>query len=228
MRFKNIKKRINSEKIEAAIADFESNLNFEFVPVIAQKSSYVEHIGWIISLLILILFIASVDLIFNYYLHDSWISPLPFYLLSPFASYLLGNWIDKSDFVDRFFISKNERIRQVQEKAELFFFKNQLHEVESHNVLLLYISVMERQIVLYHDHRITFDKMSSLDHELLKTLQASFKDNNYELGLLHCIQTLKQNLGSQFPRTKINSTHNLVPNKLLWLDENDLNISAKL
>lgn len=212
---------MNTSKIESAIADFESHLDFEFVPVIANKSSYVEHISWLMSLLLLILFIALIDFIFNYYLHDSWLSPVPFYFMSPIVSYFIGSLIDKSDIVDRFFISKKERIRQVQEKAELFFFKKQLHEVESHNVLLLYISVMERQIVLYHDRRISFDKMTALDEKLLHVLQESFQNNDFEQGLLLCIQTLKANLEPHFQRYQNQTSENFVPNTLLWL-ENEL------
>lgn len=212
---------MNTSKIEAAIADFESHLDFEFVPVIANKSSFVEHIGQMISLLLLILFIALIDFIFNNQLLDSWLSPIPFYFISPIVSFFMGSLIDKSDIVDRFFISKKERIRQVQEKAELFFFKNQLHEVESHNVLLLYISIMERQIVLYHDRRITFDKMNVLDEQLLHILQESFQNNDFEQGLLLCIQTLKTNLEPHFQRNQDQTPENFVPNKITWL-ENEL------
>ncbi len=221
MSFKRMQKKINTSKIETAIAEFESHLDFEFVPVIANKSSYVEHIGQMISLLLLILFIALIDFIFNNQLLDSWLSPIPFYFISPIVSYFMGLLIDKSDIVDRFFISKKERIRQVQEKAELFFFKKQLHEVESHNVLLLYISIMERQIVLYHDRRITFDKMNVLDEQLLHILQESFQNNDFEQGLLLCIQTLKTNLEPHFQRTQDQTPENFVPNKITWL-ENEL------
>lgn len=220
MRFKKIQKKVNTSQIEAAIADFESRLNFEFVPVIANKSSYVEHISRIISLLLLILFIALIDFIFSSQLHDSWLSPVPFYFMSPLVSYFLGSVIDKSDTIDRFFISKKERIRQVQEHAELFFFRNQLHEVQSHNALLLYISVMERQIVLYHDRRISFDKMTSLNEELLQSLQKSFQNNDFEQGLLNCIQTLKTNLEvhPHYQRYQNSTLENFVPNKLHWLE----------
>lgn len=221
MSFKRIQKKMNVSKIESAIADFESHLDFEFVPVIAHKSSYVEHISWVMSLLLLILFIALIDFIFNYQLHDSWLSPIPFYFISPIISYFMGSLIDKSDVVDRFFISKNERIRQVQEKAELFFFKKQLHEVKSHNALLLYISIMERQIVLYHDRRISFDKMNVLDEQLLHILQDSFQKNDFEQGLLHCIQTLKTNLEPHFKRPQDQTPENFIPNKIIWL-ENEL------
>ncbi len=219
MNFKLLKRDFDSKKLENAIADFESHLDFEFVPVIANKSSYVEHIGWVLSLLILIICLWLIDFTFNYLWIDSWLSPLPFYLLSPIFSYFLGFFIDKSDRVDRFFISQKERARQVQEKAELFFFRNQLHEVQSNNVLLLYISMMEKHIVLYHDQRVSFDKMNDLDQKLLKTLQNSFKKNQFEQGLLECLQILKQALEPQFKRSSQENNPNFVPNKIIWIDE---------
>lgn len=215
----NLMKKINQTKIEDAIADFESHADFEFIPVIANRSSYVEHISWVLSLLFLLLFIGLIDFVFATYLHDSYLSPMIFYMTSPFLAFLFGVMLDKSDWVDRFFISKRERIRQVQEKAERIFHKHQLHEVKSQNALLLYISVMERHIVLYHDPRIHFDKMQLIDQELLKILQSYFADKDYENGLLKAIEYLKNELSPYFPLKNGAKSENFVPNKLICWNE---------
>ncbi len=218
-----LKKKIKSHKIEEAIADFEQHVDFEFLPVIAKKSSYVEHIGWVLSLLFLILFIGMIDFTFATYLHDSYMSSMPYYIASPFLAVLCGALLDKSDWVDRFFIAKPERNRQVQERAERIFYKHQLHQLKSPNALLLYISVMERQIVLYHDPRIEFDRMLQIDQELLKILQVSFKNNDFEEGLLKAIAHLKASLIPQFgygqSGRNTKKLENSVPNKLIWWNE---------
>lgn len=219
MGFKNIKKNIDTKKIEDAIAEFESHIDFEFIPVISKKSSYVEHIGWVLSLLFLILFMGLIDYAFTHQMHDSWMSSFPFYVASPFVAIICGLLLDKSDVVDRFFITKGERIRQVQEKAERIFYKHQLHELKSQNALLLYISVMERQIVLFHDPRIQFEKMLQIDQQLLKILQDSFKNHNFEEGLLKAINHLKIELLPHFPLKNENKDQNFVPNKLIWWNE---------
>lgn len=219
----NLKNKINTAKIEEAIADFESHLDFEFIPVIAAKSSYVEHIGWVLSLMFLILFMGLTDYVFATVLHDSYMSPVPFYIAGPFLAVLCGAMLDKSDWVDRFFITKPERARQVQEKAERIFYKHQLHELKSQNALLLYISVMERQIVLFHDPRIKFEKMHQIDQELLKILQDSFKNKDFEAGILSAIAHLKSSLAPHFSYGKQGrndkKNENSVPNKLIWWNE---------
>lgn len=213
-----IKNKIHQEKIEKAIAEFESHVDFEFVPVIARKSSYVEHISWVLSLLFLLLFIGLIDFVFAYYMHDSFQSPMPYYIAAPFLAFLCGVLLDKSDAVDRFFISKKERVRQVQQAAELTFFHHRLHEVVSQNSLMLYISIMERQIVLIHDPKIKFTKMQQIDDEILRILQKAFKNKNYENGLLEAIEHLKMALKAEFPLKNGANTDNFVPNKLIWID----------
>lgn len=218
-----LKNRINSSKIEEAIKDFETEVDFEFIPVIAARSSYVEHISWVLSLMFLILFIGLIDYFFSTRLHDSYMSPLPFYIAGPFLAVICGALLDKSDWVDRFFITKSERVRQVQEKAERIFYKHQLHEIKSQNALLLYVSVMERQIVLFHDPRIKFEQMLKIDQELLKILQQSFKNKDFEAGLLKAIAHLKASLVPHFGYgmggRSLKKLENSVPNKLIWWNE---------
>lgn len=209
--------KINVTKIENAITDFEKDLDFEFIPVIARKSSYVEHISWIISLLLLVFSIGLIDWIFATYLHDSWLSKWPFYVAAPIIAFALGVFLDKLDVVDRFFITKAERIRQVQEKAELLFYRKRLHELKSKNALLLYISVMERHIVLFHDPNMKFEKIQQIESELLSVLQSSFKKSQYEEGLLQAISHLKKSLKPHFSKSQ--ASENAVANKLIWLND---------
>lgn len=209
--------KINVNNIEQAISDFEKDLDFEFIPVIARKSSYVEHISWVISLLLLVLSIGLIDWVFANYLHDSWLSKWPCYVAAPIVAFGLGVFLDKLDVVDRFFITKAERIRQVQEKAELLFYRKRLHELKSKNALLLYVSVMERQIVLFHDPSMKFEKIQQIEEELLAVLQSSFKKSQFEEGLLAAISHLKKSLQPHF--TKSGVSENAVANKLIWLND---------
>lgn len=206
----NIRK-INSEKIELAIADFEKEVDFELVPVITDKSSFTEHIGWMISLLLLLLFLLSIDFFFQ----DSWASKTGYYMAAPFVAVVLGHLLDKSDIVDRFFISKPERARQAFEKAQRIFFLKQLHEIKTQNSLLLFISVMERQIVILADPRMKFEGAHELQKQLLGVLQKDFGQKQFERGFLNAISFLKNELKVKFPRSKT-ALDNLVPNKLVW------------
>jgi uncharacterized membrane protein len=209
-------KSIDEKKIAEAISDFESAVDFEFVPVICENSSYVEHIQWMISLILLLLFVGFIDGVF----YDSWGSKTYYYLAAPILAIILGTILDKSDIVDRFFISKPERIRQAFEKAQRIFFLQKLNEVKTNNSLLLFISVMERQIVLLPDPKIeklSSEQLRKLTESALQILQTNFKASKFEDGLIETIKMLKIELQEHFPRTS-NST-NEVANKLIWWND---------
>lgn len=210
-------KQIDQARIEAAIDDFEKEIDFEFIPVIAHQSSYVEHITWMITLILLVIFIGLIEILFQTYLSDSWMPHWPFYVAAPFVAFVFEFFLDKSDRIDRFFISPRQRAQQVHTAAELFFYRQRLHEVSSHNALMLYISVMERQIVLMPDPRHKFSGMETLTQEVLQKLQASFKKGDFETGLLQAIEHLQKTLATEFKRTEVSA--NNVPNKLIWLDD---------
>lgn len=206
--------KIDDKKIENAITDFESQVNCELIPVITPKSCYVEHIGWMISLLLLLLFIFVVDLFFQ----DSWVNLTWFYVASPFIAILVGHLLDKSDWLDRWFISKHEQKRQVYEKAQRLFFLKRLNETKTHNAMMIFISVLEKRIVLLPDHRLQLTNINDIQDKLLQTLKREFKSSNFEDGLLKAIQLLKEELKDKLPKNKQNS-ENEVPNKLIWWNE---------
>ena len=106
---------------------------------------------------------------------------------------------------------------QVHEKAERIFFNMHLNELKTQNALLLYISVMERQIVLLPDPRLKFRKMPEINQQLLKILQKAFKGGDYEAGILLALGHLKESLGADFP--KHDKSENIVPNKLIWWND---------
>ena len=204
-------KEINAAKIEQAITDFEKEVDFELVPVISQKSSYVEHIGWMISLIFVILFLTTIDLLFQ----DSWASKTWYYVAAPFVAVILGLALDKSDRVDRFFISPRERSRQVHEKAQRVFFMKHLHELKKHNSLVLFISIMERKIVVLSDPRMKLSGLDELQQKLVSLIQTEFKKGQFEDGFLKAISFLKTELKPHFPQNDQVVT-NQVANKLIW------------
>ncbi len=210
MSYNKIIKNINSEKISKAIDLFESEVDFEFIPVIAHKSSYLDHVKWILSLLLLLIFISTID----YFFQDSYASKLPYFICAPFLAIILGSLLDRSDIVDRFFVPKHERSRQVHEKAERIFFKKKLHESKSHNALLLFISVLEREIVLLPDPRMKIENIKEMNHKILQILQEAFKKDQYEHGILTALNYLAEELKNKHKKTS--ETPNQFSNTLIW------------
>jgi uncharacterized membrane protein len=203
-------KHIDSKLISEAIEKFESEIDFEFIPVIAGKSSYVDHVKWMISLFLLLLFVGLID----YFFQDSYASKVPYFIAAPILAIILGALLDKSDWVDRFFISKPERQRQAFHMAERIFFKKKLHESKSHNALLLFISVLEREIVLLPDPRSNITNIQQISDQLLQTLQKAFKKNQYQQGLIDALDLLRSNLIEKHKKTS--ETPNQFSNTLIW------------
>jgi uncharacterized membrane protein len=203
-------KHIDSKVISEAIEKFESEIDFEFIPVIAAKSSYVDHVKWMISLFLLLLFVGLID----YFFQDSYASKAPYFIAAPILAIILGTLLDKSDWVDRFFISKPERQLQVFYKAERIFFKKKLHESKSQNALLLFISVLEREIVLLPDPRSNITNIQQINDQLLQTLQKAFKKNQYQQGLIEALDLLRTNLIEKHKKTS--ETPNQFSNTLIW------------
>ncbi len=218
MSFKKMKSSIRSNSIEAAIESFENKIDFEFLPVIAKKSSYTDHILWILSLLFLLLFISLIEFIFTNHILDTWISPLPFYLGSPILALIFAAALSPLNLINRHFIPKKWQIKQVQDQAELFFYRQHLNNLKSSHALVLYISVMERYIVLFHDPRIKIENMNSIDQNILKIIQASFKSKEYEKGLIEAIDYLKTALAPYYSRNTTEAPLNQIANSITWID----------
>ncbi len=207
-------KEINSQTIANEIEKFESKVDFEFIPVIAQQSSYTEHVGWGLSLILSILFISIVEFVFAFFLYDSWKAKGMYFGLALVLAIILTRYLSRLDAVKRLFISKHEKYRQVHEKAHMVFSKKRLQDIKSHNALLLYISIMEKHIVLLPDPRIKVQNIKQITEETLAILQQNFKKEDYEKGLIAAIEAIQTHLQDKFPRQ--GTAENTVPNKLIW------------
>jgi uncharacterized membrane protein len=208
------KKDINSQTIENEIDKFEAQVDFEFIPVIAQQSSYTEHVGWGLSLILSILFVSIVQFIFTIFLYDSWRARGVYFVGAIAVAILSTRYLSRIDAVKRLFISKHEKHRQVHEKAQLVYSKKKLNDIKSHNALLLYISVMEKHIVLLPDPHIKVQNIKQITEETLAILQQNFKKEDYEKGLIAAIEVIRTHFQDQFPRH--GTAENNVPNKLIW------------
>ena len=78
---------------------------------------------------------------------------------------------------------------------------------------------MERQIVIFHDPRMSSTKIQQIDQDLLKILQQAFKHKNFQQGLLNAIAHLKKELAPHFPPQPSTSSENFLPNKIIWQED---------
>lgn len=211
---------INSEKVEVAIADFESSVDFELVPVITQSSTPTAHVKWMLIVLMMLIAICKIEIIHVMHWYELTVADTIYYFGAAFiVSVFLGFFLSGFEIVQRAFTFKKMRDAEVQQTAEQIFLKKRLFETKSNQGLLLFVSLMEHRIVLLPDARSDFKGSHELTQEVLKILQVSFKSNDFENGILNAIKYLKGQLVEKFPQKTDVTTQNQIPNKLIWWDE---------
>lgn len=206
---------ISLKNIENEIEKFESQVDFEFIPVIAQKSSSTEHVPWILSLVFILFFIGILNIAFEHFLYDAWYDKTFFYLVAVALSIVLSRILSRFNFIQRQFISEHERQNQAHQRAQSVFFTQRLNEIKSQNALLVFVSIMERRIEILPDPRIKMTNVRQMTDHAVGLLKAAFKDQKYEQGFIEVIHYMQQQLHEKFPRTE--PEENQVSNKLIWV-----------
>lgn len=211
--------KIDSAKIEAAIADFEKAVDFELVPVIAHSSTPTLHVPFVISSLLMIFVFFGFEAYYFSQWHDWEASTIIHWLATLFAITLaVGFVLARFDVVRRLMTPSKYRNQFAQLEAEQVFLKKRLFETKAHQGLLLFISLMEHRIIVLPDFRSNFHGAQKMSEDVLKILQDDFKAGSFEKGLLEAIDHLKKTLAPQFPK-KQDDTENQLPNKLIWWNE---------
>lgn len=222
--------QIDAQKIENEITHFEHEVDFEIAPVIAQKSSYTDHVRLLFSwnLMFWLGFLTfvffqyfpdKVDDILNFLNLQLTVTAFIFAVLMVAVIFVIY-YVCQFDFIQRLYISKDQMRKQVQEKAKMIFFEKRLNELKSKNAILIYISVLERRIVILPDPRIDLKNLPELTQKSLEILQKHFKQSEYELGLITVIQMLKNELKVHYPRSKnTENATNEYSNKLIWWND---------
>ena len=212
--------KINSESIESAIADFENQVNFELVPVIAQSSSPVAHVRWVLFALCNLIALIKIDIIYNFNLYALTVRDVILYwLFALVVSFILSWVLMKFDFIVRFFIPAKLRQKYVHQKAQQVFFEKKIFQTNAHDGMLLFISLLEKRIHIIVDPRSNLEGKQELSEKVLKILQTHFKNDQHEKGLIDAIQYMKSFLIKHYPKKNADTDINELPNKLIWLND---------
>jgi putative membrane protein len=139
-------------RIEAAIKEAEASTSGELVPMIVKRSATIGHVPVILFCLFTILFLISgIAEIQAQYFGDSF-----YLLLIDIAVFtLLANLVSRFDFVCRQLTSDSDIEQQVRARAELEFFEAGLEKTEDSTGILIFLSLMERKVVVLADKNIS-------------------------------------------------------------------------
>ncbi|MES2201689.1 MAG: hypothetical protein V4498_05510 [candidate division FCPU426 bacterium] len=141
----------DAETIRAAVQEAERRTKGEFVVVLARRSSGVAHVPFVAALFV---FSALVLLVFGAAPHDSFAPLSRDLILAALASAVAGLGLGRLERVQRVCIPKQDRQLLVDRRARLEFFKNRLEKTSGATGVLIFLSLMERQVLVLADKSI--------------------------------------------------------------------------
>lgn len=183
----------SKKAIENAIREAERNTDAEIVPVIINYSSEYPEVTF--SGAILVMFTVS----FIYFLLSKF--PNTYLLLTiQFFSLLIGYWFFQISPEVKVFLSSKRKIKEkVQQKAQQVFMENGLGRTQNSTGVLILVSLMERQIQILADHRVSDRVPKDFFDQVVTEILAEIKDGHLTEGMIQGIKRLGERLAKDFP-----------------------------
>ena len=119
----------------------------------------------------------------------------------------------KLDWVKKFMTHEREETEQVWKRAQIEFYANCVHETNEKEGVLIFISLLERQVVVLADKRVS-DKLAQKDwDEVVAKIVAGLKKKKLATGLKEGIALCSDLLSGHFPVTS--SDRDELPNAII-------------
>lgn len=179
--------------IEKAIIKAETQTSGEIVPMIVRKSSTIGHVPVIIFCVLFILgqTFSLVDWQKENYWNNSF-----WWLINTFIFSIFSVLISKIPFIQRHLISHSDLEEQVNQRAELEFYSANLKSTRDKTGILIFLSLMEKKVVVLADHGISEKLEPSTWNNLVEIILSGVKNKNLAKGIseavLHCGNLLSE------------------------------------
>lgn len=189
------------KKIEAVVLEAEKHTEGEIVPIIVKSSSAVGHVKWILTALMTIIFIICE----TFYIRNqwdpvnSWAPPVAFLLF-----YVVSIYLAKMHWFQRVFTPNEDEINQVNVRAELEFYRAQMNKTAKKTGILIFVSLMERRVVVLADKGIAEHYPQATWDEVVKLITDEFKQKHVFAGLEKAIKRCGEILQAKLPAAQHN------------------------
>jgi len=166
--------------IQKAISKAELQTSAEIVPMVVERSSTTGHVSLILFFGLMGVFAFLDGLLFHV---DGWgMGPWIYFLILP-GFWGVSLFQAKCSFTQRLCISPQDRLHQVQSRALVEFYEQGLEKTTGGTGVLIFVSLMERMVVVLADQGIA-DKLprDTWDH-LVQDLIRSIQQKKLAQGL---------------------------------------------
>ncbi len=203
---------IEIKKISEVVKEAEKLTEGEIVPIIVKRSSAVGHVKWCLTALMTITFIICE----TFYIRNDWdpvnvwAPPVAFVLFN-----VLSGYLSNIAWFQRVFTPNEDEIAQVNARAELEFYRSQMAKTAKRTGILIFVSVMERRIVVLADQGISAHYPQSTWDELVKMMTEEFKKDQVYMGFEKAIKRCGEILQAKLPAATHHNTNELANNLII-------------
>jgi len=182
--------------IHEAIDELERASTGEILTVIRSKSSNFILFRVIFSNLIALIFMY---LFLNYYLHS-----LDYKFISQaFGLYLiifcLFYYLLSFHFILKYLIPNRVKKHKCEKQATLEFFSNGVYKTKSKTGILIYISILEKEVIVIGDEGINLKIPNNSWDNLISKIVNGIKTNNLANGIIFGLKEADKLLKEHFP-----------------------------
>lgn len=182
-----------SQAIEQAIEQAEKKCALDFFPVVVKSSSTLGHV-----FPLLVLFFLSL------YMGIAFFIPLPnigqwggiVHVLIAVIMMVLAYSLSESLWISRWLTAKKDQHSSLEQAARLAYFE---HGIDQHPSVLIFVSLMERQMVLLCNTKVQDKIKQDLFEMQIKQVLPMLKKKKLQLALSQCIAGLANNMQEAFP-----------------------------
>ena len=207
VKIKKILSDSDLSSIEQEISSIESVTSGEIVPVVARKSSAYKTVELIHAMIFIYLFM------FIYYSVYSHLNLLGFVVISAVGA-ILSFALFRFGIFKRILIPKAVMKDKVHTAAMKAFYKYDVHNTKEKTGILIYVSVVERMVVVIGDEGIHSKVGNEAWNGVINTIILGIKRKELGRGIVDGIESCRDLLKTHFPAREVND--NELSNKVIY------------
>jgi putative membrane protein len=201
------------QKIEQAVIDAEKLTSAEIIPVVVRASSSYAQVPVTLTLLGVILFLTVFD---SMEFEDQWGVPIKiliFCVVGFATTFFALPRLARFDAIKRWLSPRALELECVTRRAKVEFFQNCLHETAGQTGVLIYISLLERRVMVLADKKIAAHFPPETWQKVVDHIVLAIKNKQMGEGLKTAIASVADLLTGPFPIASNDS--NELPNGLI-------------
>lgn len=184
------------ERIGEAVRIAEKKTSGEIVPMVVLSSSPVGHVPMLVTLFASVIFLLIGNWAHFGFYFPNWIWSL--LILLP-GFYFIGSLMKRNLTVQRFLTNDQDESDNVFRRAQLEFYQQKLQKTKDRTGILIFVSLMERQVIVLADKGISERLPQSTWDEVVQLIIQGKKSGNLADGMIAGIQKCGELLTEKFP-----------------------------